>query len=67
MDAAYVCMSEDNLCKFSLSIIWVERFEQVIGLDGSFYLPAEWAIFLVCYLTQMLSQVLLSFVALPEY
>lgn len=44
MEAAYVCMSEDNLCKFSISIIWVERFEQVIGLGGSFCLPAKWAI-----------------------
>lgn len=41
MDAACVCMSEDNLCKFSISIIWVERFEQVIELGGSFCLPAE--------------------------
>lgn len=30
-----------NLCKFSVSIIWVERFEQGIGLGGSFCLPAE--------------------------
>lgn len=34
-------MSEDNLCKVSVSIIRVERFEQGIGLGGSFCLPAE--------------------------
>lgn len=37
---ACTCKSEDNL-EYSLSTIWVERFEQVIRLGGSFSLPAE--------------------------